>query len=349
MSKRVSIIITGVGSGVAQSIIKALKYANMQNNRNYFLIGTDANWRAAGLHVLDKAYLIPYCSKAEYIPQLIEICNYENVDFLIPGTDPELQVLSNNKDLIEQKSKVHIIINPSKTIEIGYDKFKTSEFLKENGFPYPKTVCLDRNDIELRDLNYPFIIKPRYGSGSIGLALIKNKGMLENHLATYNEEMVAQEFIDVINEEYTCGLSFNKNGQLVSSIILKRILKKGFTQFAQVTEQEKVDRQINEISRILEGRGGYNIQGRLAENGFVVFEINPRFSGTTAFRAVAGQNEPDIYIQHYLNQTLPASTSIKPMCMIRYLNECYIDPNQESIFKSNTHQSGPKGFTVNYF
>jgi len=31
-----------------------------------------------------------------------------------------------------------------------------------------------------------------------------------------------------------------------------------------------------------------------------VFEINPRFSGTTSLRAIAGFNEPDVLIRKYL-------------------------------------------------
>ena len=58
MSKRVSIIITGVGSGVAQSIIKALKYANMQNDRNYFLITELCASATAG--TAEKNYFLPF-------------------------------------------------------------------------------------------------------------------------------------------------------------------------------------------------------------------------------------------------------------------------------------------------
>lgn len=349
MSRRISIIITGVGSGVAQSIIKALKYANMKHKRNYFLIGTDASWRAAGLHVLDKGYLVPHSSENEFIPSLIEICNEEDIDFLIPGTDPELMALTKGIKEIEDKSCAHVIINPPETIEIGYDKFKTNLFLKDNGFPYPKTECVDKEDVDLLDFGYPFILKPRYGSGSVGLALIKNKPMLENHLEVYKEDMIAQEFIDVENEEYTCGLSFNRYGQLMGMIILKRILKKGFTQFAQVMEKEEVKLQIKEIAKSLQGRGGYNIQGRLTIDGFKVFEINPRFSGTTAFRAVAGQNEPDMYIQHYLTGNVPFYNSIKPLCMIRYLNECYVDSSIEKKFDQISSSNDVAGFTVDYF
>jgi carbamoyl-phosphate synthase large subunit len=47
--------------------------------------------------------------------------------------------------------------------------------------------------------------------------------------------------------------------------------------------------------------GPLNIQGRLDNGEFVAFEINPRFSGTTPMRAMAGFNEPELLIDWYLD------------------------------------------------
>ena len=199
------------------------------------------------------------------------------------------------------------------------------------------------------DVSYPFVIKPRYGSGSIGLALIRNSRMLETHFETFDEEMVAQEYINAGENEFTCGLAFTKDGKLLETIILQRELKKGFTKFAEVVQRVDVNRQIREIAAVLEGRGAYNIQGRLTDKGFVVFEINPRFSGTTAFRAVAGLNEPDLYIQHYLYGHSPGEVTISPLYMMRYLNECYVDPDQVAGLKTSKKINKRCGFTIDYF
>lgn len=349
MQKRTAIVITGVGSGVAQSIIKALKYAEMKHGRDYFLIGTDATWKAAGLYVLDKGYTVPYCHEPTYIPRIIEICNRDKVAFLLPGTDPEVVTIGNCREEIEEKSGVHVLVNPKRTIEIGYDKYKTSLFLKKQGLPYPHTICINSDRIDMGDIRYPFIVKPRFGSGSVGFGLIKNEQMLKNHLASHEEEMIAQEFIDAPDNEFTCGLSFNKDGSLLQTIILKRNLKKGFTQFAAVEQQKPVELRIREIAGVLEGRGSYNIQGRLVNGDFVVFEINPRFSGTTAFRAVLGLNEPDIYIQHCLTGKVPGDVKIRPLYMMRYLNECYVEPEAVEELQQGGCLERPMGFKVDYF
>jgi len=43
-----------------------------------------------------------------------------------------------------------------------------------------------------------------------------------------------------------------------------------------------------------------NVQCRLVDGEVVVFEINPRFSGTTSLRAMVGYNEPDVLFRHHV-------------------------------------------------
>ena len=46
-----------------------------------------------------------------------------------------------------------------------------------------------------------------------------------------------------------------------------------------------------------------NIQCRYVDGRVIVFEINPRFSGTTSLRAMVGYNEPDcLFREHVLRE-----------------------------------------------
>jgi len=55
------------------------------------------------------------------------------------------------------------------------------------------------------------------------------------------------------------------------------------------------------------------------------FEINPRFSGTTYIRALAGVNEPDLFIKKYLlNQEIPLMPRPNPGIILRGLEEVFI-------------------------
>jgi carbamoyl-phosphate synthase large subunit len=82
--------------------------------------------------------------------------------------------------------------------------------------------------------------------------------------------------------------------------------------------------QCREIAEALDSRGPLNIQLRLVEGKVFVFEINPRFSGTTSIRAMAGFNEPDILLQsELLGMTFEEPFHPKPGRLVRRLHETF--------------------------
>ena len=56
-----------------------------------------------------------------------------------------------------------------------------------------------------------------------------------------------------------------------------------------------------ELALTLGSRGPLNVQLRLDGDRVVVFEVHPRFSGTTPIRADAGFNEPDVLLRNFLD------------------------------------------------
>ena len=78
-----NVLVTGAGGGVGISIIKAAKHAG------FHVLAADMNRLSAGLMLADDAYLIPAATAPNYASSLIELCNSQNVDSVIPGCDPE--------------------------------------------------------------------------------------------------------------------------------------------------------------------------------------------------------------------------------------------------------------------
>ncbi len=54
------------------------------------------------------------------------------------------------------------------------------------------------------------------------------------------------------------------------------------------------------VASALGSTGPLNIQCRKDGEDIYVFEINPRFSGTTSMRALCGYNEPETLIRKHL-------------------------------------------------
>jgi carbamoyl-phosphate synthase large subunit len=84
----------------------------------------------------------------------------------------------------------------------------------------------------------------------------------------------------------------------------------------------EVARTCEQIAMDLGARGPMNIQCRFMDGAVLVFEINPRFSGTASARALAGFNEPDIlFRKHVLGEALQSPIEYRSMTVLRGLTE----------------------------
>ena len=73
----------------------------------------------------------------------------------------------------------------------------------------------------------------------------------------------------------------------------------------------------------------------------MVFEINPRFSGTTSLRAMAGYNEPDVLIRrHVLNEAIEPHFAYRSGVILRGLSETMLD--ESLVRRLSSEASGRK-------
>ena len=114
----------------------------------------------------------------------------------------------------------------------------------------------------------------------------------------------------------------NRTGRVDLGPILA--LSNGISQGA-IGRFEEVTTQCERIAAALGARGAINIQCRLVNGVVNVFEINPRFSGTTSLRAMAGYNEPDILIRwHVLGERVQPRFEYREGVITRSLSEHFL-------------------------
>ena len=68
-----------------------------------------------------------------------------------------------------------------------------------------------------------------------------------------------------------------------------------------------------------------NVQLRNTDRGPVPFELNIRCSGTSAFRAHFGYNEPEMLIRHYVLGEPISAPEVRPGFVFRYWNEIFLE------------------------
>lgn len=320
VSQKTNVLVTGVGGGgVGEGIVKALKL----DSKRYRIVATDMNAMSATLWRVDRAYLVPAAFDPEYVDRMLYICEKERISAVIPGSVPELRKLSTVKDEFEQRG-VKVIVGPRNVIGVCLDKWKTFLFLKENGFPCPKTFLSEDMANAMSELGFPVFVKPREGYGSRYTYVVRDKEEL-NLIAAYlrkNEvEFIVQEFVDA--KECTVGVVASKSSRILGSISIIREMKTGFSYRMTVVDVRKA-REIGEkISLKLGVTGPLNVQFFITEQSPIVIELNPRFSGTTPVRSAVGFKEVDAVLRNYLFGEEMSLNFKKGVIAIRHLDEVY--------------------------
>ncbi|MEM4959451.1 MAG: hypothetical protein QXX12_06215 [Nanopusillaceae archaeon] len=114
-NSNITILVTGAGGPARINTISLLKDF-------YKIIATDINLSSEGFAISHKYYIIsPANEENNFIKDLKEISEKENVDLIIPTVDEEIEVLSRNMEIFKDK----LIIHPKETIEICLNKYKT--------------------------------------------------------------------------------------------------------------------------------------------------------------------------------------------------------------------------------
>lgn len=322
-TQKVTVLITGAGSELSFSIFKACRLCTLPLR----IVACDMDPDALGLYWADSAYCIPGVRQDPegYLTALREIVRRECVDVIFPTPDPELEFLPPYRETFQQELGCWLMINPPAEMARFSDKWLAYEWYLEHGLSAPRTARADdadELDRFLRDVPFPVILKPRQGGGSRSLFLVHNHAELQKYLPAVPRPLV-QEYLAFDDEEYTAG-TFRTKGDNIYVIVLRRKLKFGMTNKAEVVFDQSLVHFCQHVIQSTRLEGINNIQFRRTDHGPQILEINPRFSGTTGIRAHFGFNEPEMVIRQFvLNQDVPAAI-IRPGRVLRYMHEEYV-------------------------
>jgi carbamoyl-phosphate synthase large subunit len=345
IDSKVKVLVTGAGGGGnGEQLVKCLKL----KDQDYTVVATDSTIEAARLSGGDICKVLPLASDPNYTNELIALCLIEGVRAIFPGSEPELRRISSDREKIQPHVKL-LAINSERVIDICSDKFKTNVFLERQGFPFPKSIFLqDTNQIELIDF-FPVVLKPTVGGGSQHVYIAQNRkelGSLVSYLLGYFDNFLVQEYVGTVNEEYTVGVLLDGDGNLINSIAVRRFIMSSLSNRVKVenlTDKKELGSVLAISSGISQGEIGkfpdvtkfceklavvlgskyaINVQCRLVDGVPYVFEINPRFSGTSFMRAMVGYNEPDLLIRkHVLGLPVESDFDYDSGVILRSLNE----------------------------
>ncbi len=345
----IRVLVTAIGGGGhGDQILKALRLATPGS---YTIFGADANPYCPQASQVERFVTLPLARDPEYMTVLLRHCKELGVQALFHGCEPELLLFTANRNYIEDAG-IFLPINETALIQLCMDKAKTNARLAELGFPAPRYISVtSESEFEAIDW-FPVVVKPAVGGGGSANVFIAQDMKELKALAAYlglggvTSGFMIQEYVGTPEQEFTVGVLHDLDGRYVNSIAVKRHLNSGLSVRTSVSNRtgrqelgprlvissgvsqgdigryDEVTRQCREIADQLGSRGPLNLQCRYVDGKVRIFEINPRFSGTTSLRAMAGLNEPDLLVRrHLLGQDIGQDVPYQEATILRSLIE----------------------------
>lgn len=271
----------------------------------------------------DKTTVTPIIYDNDYIPFLLNYTSENKINAVMSLFDIDLPILSKNKALFEEKG-ITVIVSDKDVINICNDKIKTVQFLTQNGIQSPRTynsLAEVTDAIERGEVTYPFIIKPRWGMGSIGvfeanneeeLYVLYNKTLNEiksSYLKYESSEELSKGIIiqeKLLGTEYGLDIINDLNGQYITTIVKQKFqMRAGETDSAKTVDSPLI-RELGELIGTTLGHiGNLDVDIFVEKNIPYVLEMNARFGGGYPFSHIAGVNLPQAIVHWLKNEKAP--------------------------------------------
>ncbi|NMB57345.1 ATP-grasp domain-containing protein [Candidatus Beckwithbacteria bacterium] len=295
-----------------------INYFKEALNGNGEVHASNSLWSDA-LQCADKAVITPLINHRQYIQFLIDYCLKNKIKAIIPLFDFDLWKLSVNKEKFD-KHNIKLVVSDSKVINICNDKWNTYKFLKSIKINTPESslsILESQKKIKRGLINYPLIIKPRWGTGSLSTYQVNNyheliilfnkikQEIASNHIKYESSQDIEKSIIiqEKINgSEYGVDIFNDLNSNYLTSVSKKKLsMRAGETDSAIIIKNKSISIIAKTLSNKLKHVANLDVDIIYNNNKYYVIDLNCRFGGQYPFSHLAGVNFPKAII-NMLNQ-----------------------------------------------
>lgn len=290
-----------------------LKYFKENLGDNGLVVATDMQLTAPALTAADIKVQVPAVYAPDYIDRTLEICRKYAINALVSLNDLELPILARSRARFEEIG-VRLIVSSPEVIETCFDKYRTALYVKSLGLDTPltfKSIEDAKKALDEGTLHFPLVLKPRWGSGSIGIEFVNGRqrmrevySLLVNKIKTSilsnasegDEFILIQEKID--GQEYGMDVMNDLDGNHRAVAVKKKLaMRAGETDKAQTVDIPGITRIGRTLGEHLCHIGNLDVDVFERDGRYYVLELNPRFGGGFPFSYEAGVNFPGAIIE----------------------------------------------------
>ncbi len=309
-------LVSAIGSFSADAVIKSLK------EHGLFVLGCDIfpkEW-VVNAYSVDMFFQVPRGTDRElYINTIKEICTREQVDYLIPLTDAEIDTLNDNREWF-QNSGVQLCISSKQTINICRNKVRTYEALeaiKDSIFSQTIPTISAVDYTEEFFSGFSLVCKPYNGRSSQGMRKLQSR----KEVKAYLDEIDQENYIlqpQIVGSIVTVDVVRNPETGKIICVPRKELLRtlSGAGTSVYIFHDDVLVEDCRRIADRLGIRGCVNFEFiQSADGSYHFLECNPRFSGGIEFSCLTGYD----FIWAHLN-----CFSGKEIDDLKSYRNCYI-------------------------
>lgn len=306
------LLITSISQKIP--LIKSVKESVLKIAPQMKFYGADIDDSNIGKYFVDEFWQMPRIDLLD-INELVSFCQNNDVRYIIPTRDGELSYFSTYKEFLKGFD-IHVMVSKLSSIEICLDKYNFYTFLQKLGLPVVQTtLTLDENNP-----SSSYVVKERYGSGSVSMGINLPYGKAMKHAKTLNEP-IYQPMIE--GTEFSIDMYIDLNGRVKGVICRDRVkVVNGESQVTTVKNMPKLERLCSDGAEKLKLYGHVIFQVILDKEGnFHIIECNPRFGGASTLSVAAGLDSFYWFFLESMGENLadyPFNKSEKELTLVRH-------------------------------
>ncbi len=314
-----TVLLTVTGAVAADVAIRSLK------SMGFRIVGTGMTpigWTVGSAKV-DVYYQVPWIADHEaYIAVIKDVCIKEDVSFVIPFIDTEVDLFSENRGWFDEHG-IKICISSSETIRILRNKKALEDFIADNCPEINHIPTVFLHDIDRPKWAFPVVCKPYNGRSSQGLHYIYNESewqrfSREAHNGTYIVEPFISGpiiMVEIIRQPDTHKVVAMSRRELMSTT-------HGLSITAYIFQDELLEDNSINLAEKLDIRGNVNFEYIMDSDGRYHFvECNPRFSAGCAFSCIGGYDIIKNHIKCFCGQEIDDYQFKQTMVIARRFEE----------------------------
>ncbi len=316
MADQITVLVAGVYSSGAINVIRSLRAAGC-----YRVLAVDSHEAPTGVFAAERGFRLPEpAADGCFGEALAALCAREQVRIVLPGNSAYGQHLMRCQEALQQAGTM-VLAGTLEFARLCANKWLTHLFIEQHNFPSLRTYLPLARDRAEAEIGYPMLVKPCEDPGNCPAIKVRTPKELDTCLeqnSTAGWGSVLQEYIGHEEGEFTATVLLSRAGGRVLATTIGRWLKTGSARAFALEDHPAVRKVVEAQAAASRSRGPLTFQGRVRDGRFYTFAINPRFANPTMAYTLAGFNEVDAAVRHFLTGDAPVVPVLPPQVAVMF-------------------------------